>query len=158
MNRELKLNFKNLPMKTALLISFFTVCFISTSFAQTKDDIIGKWISEHGSGKIDIYKEGNEYAGKLIWLKEPLNDEGKAKTDAHNPSTDLQSRPVLGLEILKNFTFNGDGEFTEGTVYDPKSGKTYNCKMTLKSKDKLEIRGYMGISLIGKSETWTRVD
>ncbi|MDB5121668.1 MAG: hypothetical protein JWN56_2886 [Sphingobacteriales bacterium] len=145
-------------MKTSLLFSFFILFFLSTSFAQSKDNILGKWISEHGSGKIEIFKEGEEFAGKLIWLKEPLNEEGKPKTDVHNPTEDLRSRPVMDLEILKNFTYKGDGEYTDGTVYDPKSGKTYNCKMTLKSKDKLEIRGFMGISLIGKSETWTRVE
>lgn len=145
-------------MKISLLFSFLTLCFVTTSFTQSKDDILGKWISEHGSGKIEIVKEGDGFAGKLVWLKEPLNDEGKAKTDVHNPSDELKSRPVIGLEILKNFKHTGEGEYTDGTVYDPKSGKTYNCKMTLKSKDKLEIRGFMGISLIGKSETWTRVE
>lgn len=145
-------------MKISLLFSFLFLFFLSASFAQSKDDILGKWISEHGSGKIEIYKDGDSYAGKLIWLKEPLNEEGKVKTDIHNPSEELKTRPVMGLEIFKNITFKGDGEFTDGTVYDPKSGKTYNCKMTLKSKDKLEIRGFMGISLIGKSETWTRVE
>lgn len=145
-------------MKSSILFVFFILFFTSSSFAQTKDDILGKWMSEHGSGKIEIYKEGDGFAGKLIWLKELLDEEGKPKMDVHNPEEDLKSRPIMGLEILKNFNFKGDGEYANGTVYDPKSGKTYSCKMTLKSKDELEIRGFMGISLIGKSETWTRVE
>ena len=78
------------------------------------------------------------------------------KTDAKNPEARLKSRPILGLEILKDFVFD-DGKWTDGKIYDPKSGKTYSCNMTMKGNDVLNMRGYIGISLIGRSETWKRV-
>lgn len=127
----------------------------SLVFAQKKDDIVGKWLNPSGEGQIEIYKKGDKFFGKLAWLKAP-NENGKPKTDAKNPEASLRNRPLLGLEILKNFTFD-DGTWEDGTIYDPKSGKTYSCKMTLKGNDLLNVRGYIGVSLIGRSETFKRV-
>ena len=143
--------------KLFLTVSVLLIAIVSSK-AQDKDDILGKWMSAHGSGQIEIYKDGDQYSGKLVWLKSPTDDEGKIKTDIHNPSEDRRSHPLIGLEILKKYNYKGDGEWTDGAIYDPKSGKTYSSKMELKSTDKLEIRGFMGISLIGKSEVWTRVN
>jgi len=127
------------------------------ALAQNADAILGKWINPSGEGQIQIYKKGNLYYGKLVWLKFP-NDEvtNKVKLDKNNPDKSLQSRPILGLEILKNFKFDGDDVYEDGNIYDPKNGKDYSCKMTLNG-NKLKIRGYIGISLLGRSEVWTRV-
>ncbi len=76
--------------------------------------------------------------------------------DMNNPDQALQTRPELGLELLKDFTFDGDDVYEDGTIYDPKSGKTYSCKMTINGNS-LKIRGYVGISLFGRTEVWTRV-
>jgi len=131
--------------------------FVVNAKAQNADAILGKWINPSGEGQIQIYKKGNLFFGKLAWIKEP-NDEatGKPKLDVKNPDKSLQSRPILGLELLKNFKFDGDDVYEDGTIYDPKSGKTYSCKMTLNG-NKLKIRGFVGISLLGRSEVWTRV-
>lgn len=72
------------------------------------------------------------------------------------PTLKLRSRPDLGLELLKGFTYEGDNLYDDGTIYDPKSGKTYSCKMTIEGNS-LKIRGYIGISLFGRTETWTKV-
>ena len=137
-----------------LLCSFLTV---SIAYAQKADAILGKWVNPSGEGQIQVYKKGALYYGKLVWLKVP-NDEatGQPKTDVNNPEKNLQSKPILGLEILKAFKFDGDDVYEEGSIYDPKNGKTYKCKMTLDG-NKLKIRGYIGISLLGRSEVWTRV-
>lgn len=126
------------------------------AFAQTADALLGKWQSAHQSGQIQFYKTGEKYFAKLIWVKN-VSANGKEKVDMHNPNPDLQSQPIIGLEVLKNFTYQGDGKWENGTVYDPKSGNTYKCKLSMQSSDKLDIRGYMGMSLIGKTETWTRI-
>lgn len=137
---------------------FFLLLFAAISFnviAQSKDAIVGKWLNPTGEGQIEIYKKGDKYYGKLAWIKEP-NLNGKPKTDAKNPTASLQSRPLLNLEILKNFVYD-DGKWTDGTIYDPKSGKTYSCNISLKSADVMNVRGYIGISLLGRSETFKRV-
>ncbi len=132
--------------------------FLFTSlvgFSQSADAIVGKWLNKDKDAHIQIYKKGNNYYGKLVWLKNPTAD-GKAKTDTKNPDANLKSRPILGLEILNDFNYD-DGVWEDGSIYDPKSGKTYSCKLTLNGNDKLNVRGYIGISLIGRTEVWTRV-
>jgi uncharacterized protein (DUF2147 family) len=128
-------------------------CFAAS--AQNADGIIGKWLNPSGEGQVQIYKRDGKFFGKLAWIKVPDRD-GKPKTDINNPDPNLRSRTELGLELLKDFTFDGDDVYEDGTIYDPKSGKTYSCKMTLEG-NQLKIRGYVGISLFGRTEVWTRV-
>jgi uncharacterized protein (DUF2147 family) len=123
--------------------------------AQNGDDILGKWLNPSGEGEVLIYKRANKYFGKLDWLKFPKDEKGLTKTDKKNPDAALRSRPELGLELLRDFTYDGSA-YEDGTIYDPKSGKTYSCKMTL-TGNKLKIRGYIGISLLGRTEVWTKV-
>lgn len=125
-------------------------------FAQKKDDILGKWLSPSGDGQIEIYKNGDKFHGKLVWIKSVINGSSKPITDVKNPKEELRSRPILGLEILKDFVFN-DGKWEDGTIYDPKSGKTYSCKLTLKDNNSLNIRGFIGVSLIGRTEIFKRI-
>lgn len=139
-------------------VSLFIMLFVLSVqvFAQKKDDILGKWLNPSGEGQIEIYKRGDKFFGKLVWVKEPNDANGKPKTDEKNPTENLRNRPVLGLEILKNFIFD-DGKWIDGTIYDPKSGKTYSCKLTLKDHNQLSVRGFIGVSLIGRTEVFKRV-
>lgn len=127
------------------------------TYAQNADDVLGRWMNSTNEGTIQVIKKGNQYFGKLVWIKNP-NDPatGKPQLDKLNPDKKLQTQPILGLEILKGFTFDGDDTYESGTVYDPKSGKTYSCKMTVNG-NKLKMRGYIGVSLLGRTEIWTRV-
>ncbi len=142
--------------KTVLLLLIFSVN--SFAKAQGADDVIGKWQSALGNGKIEIYKTGDLYFGKIIWLKEPNDPSGKPKLDIENPSTEAQSNPVVGLEVLKGFIYKGNGLWTNGKIYDPKSGNTYNGQMNLKEQSKLNIRSFFGLSILGRTETWSRVE
>lgn len=132
------------------------VCALS-GFSQTKDAVLGKWLSETGEGQIQIYKRADLYFGKLVWLKFPDGTDGKPKVDAKNPDSAKQKRPINGLELLQGFRYSGDNVWEDGTIYDPKTGKTYSCKLTLVDINKLNIRGFIGISLLGRTEKWTRV-
>jgi uncharacterized protein (DUF2147 family) len=134
-----------------IVFSFLAI----TALAQKRDDILGKWINPSGEGQIEIYKKADRYFGKLVWIKVPNDEKGKPKLDIKNPTESLRSRPLLGLELLKDFVFESE-RWTDGTIYEPKTGKTYSCNLTLKNSQ-LNIRGYIGISLIGRSEVWKRV-
>jgi uncharacterized protein (DUF2147 family) len=134
-----------------LLTSLCTI-----TYAQNADAVLGSWVNPSGEDHILIYKKGNKYFGKLDWIKHPNDEHGNPKTDYKNPDKALQTRPDLGLELLKDFTYKGDQVYEDGTIYDPKSGKTYSCKMTLEGSS-LKIRGFIGISLLGRTEIWTRV-
>ncbi len=141
------------------------------AYSVNPDDIIGTWLNEEGTGKIEIFKKGDEYFGKLIWLKEPTytqkdveeNDHplvklGAAKVDFKNPDESLQSAPVLGLLLLRNFKYDIDNEeWSGGRIYDPKNGKDYKCYLQLIEQNKLKVRGYIGFSLLGRTTYWTRL-
>lgn len=142
-------------IKKACLILFLAVCSLAAS-AQNADAILGKWINPSGEGQVQIFKKGTKYYGKLTWMKFPNEANGKPKLDNQNPDKALQSRPKSGLELLRDFVFDGDNVYEDGTIYDPKNGKTYSCKMTL-NDDNLKIRGFIGIALLGRSEIWKRV-
>lgn len=145
-------------MKT-ILLSITALLFTGFVSGQTfnADDILGVWLNEDKDAHVEVYKEGDKYFGKIVWLKFP-NDEvtGKPKVDDENPDENLQNEPVLGLVLLKDFVFDED-EWDSGTIYDPKNGKTYDCYMVLKDEDNLKIRGYIGITLLGRTTYWTRV-
>lgn len=142
-------------LKKISILLFFVVTSCA-SYAQKTDDILGKWLNASGEGHIEIYKKGDKYFGKLSWIKEPNDENGKPKTDIKNPNPSLRNKPVFGIELLKDFIFE-DKRWTDGSIYDPKSGKTYSCNLTLKDYNHLNVRGYIGISLIGRSEVWKRV-
>jgi uncharacterized protein (DUF2147 family) len=121
------------------------------------DVILGNWLTDEGEAEVEIYKCGGEYCGKIVWLKEPKNDEGKDKTDTNNPDPEKRDRRIVGLNIVWGFKYDKYGKWVKGKIYDPDNGKTYSCKMTLES-DNLNVRGYVGISLLGRTTVWTRVE
>ncbi len=147
---------KNKNMK--LLITLAALIIISNNIeAQSKaDDIVGIWLTKgNDPAKIQIYKAGDKFYGKIIWLKTPL-DNGKAKVDKNNPDKTKRTNAIIGLGLLSNFTFNNDDAWKDGNIYDPQNGKTYSCNISLKDKSTLKVRGYIGISLFGRTEVWTR--
>ncbi|MEA3426061.1 MAG: DUF2147 domain-containing protein [Bacteroidota bacterium] len=139
------------------LIAIITVFFGTATMASASnaDDIVGIWLSASGEGKIQIYKEGDRYFGKLYWMKEPNGPKGNPKLDNNNPDPALRNKPLLGLVILKNFRYD-DGEWSGGLIYDPKNGKEYKSYIKLKDPQTLSLRGYIGISLLGRTELWKR--
>ena len=149
---------------TAVLL-VISMAIVSSANAQSKPDkILGYYLTyddETGAEKsqVYIYKDPNgKYYGKIVWLKEP-NKNGKPKVDDKNPEVKLQTRPVMGLEILKGFKYNSsDNEWVDGTIYNPSSGKTYNCYINFESETKVKIRGYIGASWMGLGKTayWTK--
>ncbi len=104
---------------------------------------------------VEIYQCGSKLCGKIVWLKEPNKDNGTPKTDENNPDKAKHNNPIIGLNILTGFVADGDNEWEDGEVYDPENGKTYSCEMTLNGST-LEVRGYIGVSLFGRTEKWTR--
>jgi uncharacterized protein (DUF2147 family) len=121
--------------------------------------VIGNWLVQDKKAKVQIFKRSNKYFGKIVWLREPNDEQGKPKHDKENPEEKLRSRPLLGLEMLTDFVYDEDLVWEDGEIYDPKNGKTYSCKMTLSEDGKtLDVRGYIGISLIGRTSVWSRVD
>lgn len=141
-----------------LLMMAMTAWLGTKVIAQNKpDDVLGIWFNEEKTSKVQIFKEGTKYFAKVVWLKETTDKiTGKPRVDNLNPDVKLQSAPLLGLVVMKDFIFDGKDEWEDGTIYDPKNGKTYSCYMKFDSPGKLKIRGYMGVSLLGRTTYWTK--
>jgi uncharacterized protein (DUF2147 family) len=142
---------------TLLFLSFLSTALFL--FAQNKaSDVMGIWLTPgDNAAKIEIYKVGDKFYGKIVWMQNP-NINGKPKLDSNNPNSSKRNIPRLGLEIMKGFTFNGSDEWKNGDIYDPQSGKTYSGYMYLKDRNTLKLRGYVGFSFLGRTETWTRTN
>jgi uncharacterized protein (DUF2147 family) len=141
-----------------LLISLFL--FATLQLRAQADRVIGHWLTEKKSSQVEIYKApSGKYEGKLVWLKDPNDENGRPKTDKDNPTASLRSRPLKGVLLLKDFTYNASSkEWTGGTIYDPESGKTYDAFMWFgNDNNTLNIKGFvMGMRFMGRSTTWTR--
>jgi uncharacterized protein (DUF2147 family) len=131
--------------------------FLTAVSAQKNIDLpIGTWTNEEKEARFQIFKCGEKLCGKITWLKEPMLN-GTPKVDSKNPDERLHNKPILGMVFMKDFEYKDHHKWDDGTIYDPKSGKTYSCYMKILSKDKMEVKGYIGISLVGRSQFWTRV-
>jgi uncharacterized protein (DUF2147 family) len=143
---------------------FFSVVslmlIVSSSIAQTTggDKVLGIWLSEKKDAKIEIFKSGNKYAGKLVWGIEMYEADGKTPLkDTKNPDAALRARSRLNLVFISGLDYADNG-YTNGKLYDARSGRTYSLKMKLKDDTHLEMRGFYGISLFGQTIGWTRVN
>lgn len=138
----------------------FTLLFLSGitmhAFSQTADAIVGKWYNTEKDAQVEIFKEGGKYNGKIVWLQDPAEN-GKPKVDKNNADRAKKDRPIMGMKLLSDFEHKGSA-WENGTIYDPKNGKTYSCIIKKKDNKTLEVRGYVGISLIGRTVEWTKAE
>lgn len=149
-------------MKVKFLITaLFLVAFIAPNgFSQGADKIKGYWLTQDGDSQVKIFKATNgKYYGEIVWLETPNEEDGTPKLDKNNENEKLRKEPVMGLRLLKGFKYDADDkEWVDGTIYDPKNGKTYKCFMWFDDdNDKiLSVKGFIGFSLIGREVIWTR--
>lgn len=123
------------------------------SFSAVKSDaILGTWMTEIKDAKIDIYQKYGKFYGRVVWIAEPNDENGKPVVDENNPNIKLKSRPVLKMDILLGFVYDNNGEW-DGKIYDPKEGKTYTCKLWI-SDSYLKVRAYSG--WLFQTKTWTK--
>jgi uncharacterized protein (DUF2147 family) len=118
--------------------------------------VTGLWLDQPGKGAVDIEPCGDTLCGHITWLKAPLDASGRPKTDTHNAQASLQSRPICGLPVLWDFHPDGENAWSGGRIYDPEKGETYSSNFHLQPDGTLHVRGYLGISLLGRTEIWTR--
>ena len=118
-------------------------------------DIEGRWLSGDGDGWIQLELVGESLVGKIAGS--PNDKPGDPpRYDDLNPDRELRDRPLKGMTIMSGFTYDGDGRWVGGRIYDPNSGKTYKATIRQVNANKLKLRGYIGISLFGRTDTWTR--
>ena len=136
-----------ITLKIILLFSFLEIS------AQDSSRIIGNWLTEKGRAIFQIYEKNGKYHGKLAWSESP------GGRDENNPDKSLRTRKTLGLDLLTNLVYNPKRDrWDNGKIYNPEDGHTYSSHCTISDDGtKLYFRGFWGISLLGKTQTWTRV-
>ena len=138
---------------TAVLISLLGLSAQAAEGAAA----LGLWSTESGKSRVEIFDCAGKLCGKIVWLKEPLDDKGQEKVDRENPDEAFKSRKILGLPLLSDFVSDGDSgrAWTDGRIYNPEDGQTYKCNMELQEDGTLKVRGYVGLPLFGKTQIWT---
>jgi uncharacterized protein (DUF2147 family) len=127
------------------------------SISLQAQSVLGKWktiddVTGKAKSIVEIYEQDGKVFGKVVKILTPGRENAVCdKCEGVN-----KDKPILGLIILKNLTKDGD-EWEDGEILDPNNGKTYSCYITLEDKDKLKVRGYIGFSVIGRTQYWYRV-
>ncbi len=152
-------------LKSTILCSLLTIFSVGICFGQNAnvnqkeaDQLIGVWAPSNGRALVRVQNVAGKYYGRIVKLKEPNDPEtGEAKLDKNNPDESLRSTPLLGFRMLKDFVYVGDNEWAEGTIYDPQNGSLYSSTIKLKKDGTLDIRGYIGVKALGRTDVWKRV-
>ncbi len=141
-----------------LIILLFLGFYAFAGVAQEADKILGIWWNDEKTTKIKVEKVNGKYIGTIVYMIPEKYVDGKPPVDDKNPDVKLQTRSLIGLQILSGFVYNaGDKEWESGRIYDPKSGKTYDCYGWFEGTDLLKLKGFvMGMRWIGKSSEWYR--
>lgn len=137
--------FKTLP--------HFIILAGAAALAATAAEPFGTWKTQDGSAVVQIAPDG---AGRLQgWI---IRGPAPEERDAQNPNPALRTKPILGLGILRDFVQESPLTWKNGHIYDPESGKEYKAVLWLDEgkPDRLNIKGYLGVTLFGRTEVWTR--
>jgi len=153
---------KTAPLRWIVKSAWIAVLAPFALLAAGGADVVGQWTVPDGKTRMEIYQAANgTFEGKICWFQEPEfpagdAEAGKPRHDRNNPDKALRNRPLLGFVLMKGFKFDGKKKWTGGAIYDPECGKTYQAKMELENNQTLLLRGFIGVSLLGRTEKWTR--
>jgi uncharacterized protein (DUF2147 family) len=139
----------------------FHLCLLgllALAASPAADQLCGLWYNQEHDARLEIYQTHDRFEAKIVWLKEP-EENGKPKIDKNNPDKELRSRPVLGMVVLHDLRKTDDPNFYKGgEIYDPKNGKTYDCRVTFQG-ERLKLRGFvLGMPFLGRTATWSRAN
>lgn len=152
-------------MRTPILISAFLALISSPSWAETAHDATGYWLTENQNAIVQFKQCSGgaaspvkpQICGQIVWTQNPRDEQGKLKRDVNNPDEALRDRSLCGLPLIGDLTPASEAVLEDGWIYNPRSGDTYGAEAELVSADKLKLRGFLGISLLGSNQIWTRV-
>lgn len=135
-----------------LASGLITMALLTPMCSVAQQQILGRWWSPKKDGQIEVYQQGDRYYGKIVWGTNP-------RQDTKNPNPALRQRDLMGVVLFSDFKYDAsDEEWIDGKIYDPDSGKTYDCKMWLSDNGQtLKVRGYLGVALLGRTEKFERV-
>jgi len=141
-----------------VLILFFLAFYAFSAYSQAADKILGIWWNDEKTTKIQVEKKDGKYIGTIVYMIPEKYENGEPPKDDENPDPALRDRSVVGLQILEGLEYNAKKEeWKDGVIYDPKSGKTYDCYVWLENDDLMKLKGFvLGMRFIGRSSEWYR--
>lgn len=147
----------------SLLVTALCLALPAIVLGADADAIVGLWNTSENDARIEIYRCGAQYCGRISHLEEPNyppDDEGGMAglpvVDRNNPDPELRTRPLIGLRLMEGFRYMGHNTWEGGRIYNPEDGRMYKAKISLAGSERMMLRGYWGISLLGRTETWVR--
>lgn len=149
---------KKLLYSLLFILFSFSSRLMAQNGADDADRLNGIWEPSNGKARIKIEKIADKYFGKIVWLRDPVDpNTQQPKVDKNNPDESLRQVPLKGYRLLKDFIYK-DGEWVDGTIYDPENGSTYSCVIKMRDPNTLDIRGYIGIKTFGRTDVWKRLE
>lgn len=121
--------------------------------------LAGVWIDHTGRGAIEVHPcpgNGGHLCGRIVWLDNPNDKQGKPLRDILNPDTKLRGQPICGLQVIGNVRQQRDGSYDGGWIYDPEEGAKYDVELRLKDASTLQVMGYIGVKWLSETYTWKR--
>lgn len=117
---------------------------------------IGLWLDHTGRGAIEIAPCANALCGRIVWLKEPKDKQGRPLVDALNEDRRQRLRPICGLQIIGDLRLQNDGSWDNGWIYDPEQGESFDVEVRLRTPDMLQVKGYKGLKFLSETYQWRR--
>ena len=139
----------------ALIAALVVTGFAADSVA----DPLGVWLTGTKKGHVKLYPCNNDkdkLCGEIVWLRRPLGDDGKPRRDVHNEDESLRDRPLMGIQVVWDLAYQGDGEWDDGEIYNAEDGETYDAEMEEIDANTLEVSGC--VWFICKTQTWERIE
>lgn len=144
--------------KIQTLIAALIALVVAPAFAQgAQDPVHGLWLTANGKAIVEFAPCGAKTCGRMVWVANPLDDTGALKRDVKNDDSAKRDRTICGLPLLGDLDQAKQGAWEGGWIYNPRDGSTYGADIETVSESQLKVRGYLGVSLFGKSQIWTRV-
>jgi uncharacterized protein (DUF2147 family) len=142
-------------MPRLLLIMPTLLLVLAAPLTGASDDqamlILGNWLTQGRDGIIQISMASDgSYQGKIVGGNNPQ------RQDQHSPDPARRSQLLLGQMIFQGMKYDGEGKWSGGTIYDPDSGRSYKCRLETLDPERLQVRGFIGFALLGRSQVWTR--
>jgi uncharacterized protein (DUF2147 family) len=144
-------------MKTVKILGILGLLLAPLGAAASSDPVHGLWLTENGNAIVEFAPCGAETCGRMVWVANPRDSAGLLKRDFRNEDADKRERTLCGLPLLGGLDLAKRGAWSGGWIYNPRDGSTYGAEVEVVSQDELKVRGYLGVSLLGSSQTWTRV-
>ncbi len=155
--RAVSLHRNHVDWLGVLAVYLLLLCDTTTARAAAGASPVGLWYAEGGAAQVQIDRCDRTLCGRIVWLRSPFDEDGCDQRDARNPDVTLRDRPLIGLEVLTGLA-SADGQlWNGGAIYDPTSGRTYRCTAELDGANRLRLRGFIGVPLLGRTTTWVRV-